>query len=83
MAVRDLYLEVSEYFKQFGSIKKCNVPFGETGFNKGYSWVIFHSQHSVHKVLKESHTLEGAQLKIKSAPFQSSVKLRSILSGMD
>ncbi|XP_019374275.1 PREDICTED: SRA stem-loop-interacting RNA-binding protein, mitochondrial [Gavialis gangeticus] len=76
MAARELYrkilvrrlpwtvgrFEVSEYFKQFGSIKRCNVPFDETGFNKGYSWITFHSESSIHKVLKESHTLEGAQV---------------------
>ncbi|KYO19775.1 SRA stem-loop-interacting RNA-binding protein, mitochondrial [Alligator mississippiensis] len=56
--------EIWQYFSKFGYLKKCSLPFDETGFHKGYCWIYLDSQSSMDNVLKNSHTLEGAQLQI-------------------
>uniref|UniRef100_A0A674PJ42 SRA stem-loop interacting RNA binding protein n=1 Tax=Takifugu rubripes TaxID=31033 RepID=A0A674PJ42_TAKRU len=54
-----------EYFGQFGSVKKCLLPFDkETGFHKGFCWVGFTSEEGLNNALqKEPHLLEGSKVK--------------------
>uniref|UniRef100_A0A674PPE7 SRA stem-loop interacting RNA binding protein n=1 Tax=Takifugu rubripes TaxID=31033 RepID=A0A674PPE7_TAKRU len=55
--------ELREYFGQFGSVKKCLLPFDkETGFHKGFCWVGFTSEEGLNNALqKEPHLLEGSK----------------------
>uniref|UniRef100_A0A3B5K4B2 SRA stem-loop interacting RNA binding protein n=1 Tax=Takifugu rubripes TaxID=31033 RepID=A0A3B5K4B2_TAKRU len=57
--------ELREYFGQFGSVKKCLLPFDkETGFHKGFCWVGFTSEEGLNNALqKEPHLLEGSKVK--------------------
>ncbi|CAH2328452.1 SRA stem-loop-interacting RNA-binding, mitochondrial [Pelobates cultripes] len=59
--------ELKEYFSQFGTIKKCLLPFDkETGFHKGYSWVTFTSEEGLQNTLqKDTHLIEGAKLQVQ------------------
>nr|XP_056707821.1 SRA stem-loop-interacting RNA-binding protein, mitochondrial [Euleptes europaea] len=59
--------EVREYFSQFGTVRKCILPFEkETGFHKGICWVGFSTEESLKNVLqKENHILEGVKLDVK------------------
>ncbi|XP_048340977.1 SRA stem-loop-interacting RNA-binding protein, mitochondrial [Sphaerodactylus townsendi] len=59
--------EVREYFSQFGTVRKCILPFErETGFHKGISWVGFSSEESLRNALqKESHILEGVKIDVQ------------------
>ncbi|XP_010710080.2 SRA stem-loop-interacting RNA-binding protein, mitochondrial [Meleagris gallopavo] len=56
--------ELKEYFSQFGSVQRCQLPFDkDTGFHKRYCWIKFSSPEEVQNVLqKDSHILEGAKL---------------------
>uniref|UniRef100_A0A674M911 SRA stem-loop interacting RNA binding protein n=1 Tax=Takifugu rubripes TaxID=31033 RepID=A0A674M911_TAKRU len=48
--------ELREYFGQFGSVKKCLLPFDkETGFHKGLN----------NALQKEPHLLEGSKLQVQ------------------
>ncbi|MEE6526271.1 hypothetical protein FKM82_026808, partial [Ascaphus truei] len=57
--------ELKEYFSQFGTIKKCLLPFDkETGFHRGFCWVAFSSEEGLLNALqKDMHLLEGAKVK--------------------
>ncbi|XP_053552269.1 SRA stem-loop-interacting RNA-binding protein, mitochondrial-like [Bombina bombina] len=57
--------EVKEYFTQFGTVKKCLLPFDkETGFHRGYCWVTFAAEEGLLNALqKDTHLLEGGGLK--------------------
>ncbi|XP_077179462.1 SRA stem-loop-interacting RNA-binding protein, mitochondrial [Paroedura picta] len=59
--------EVRQYFSQFGTVRKCTLPFDkETGFHKGLSWVGFTKDEDLRNALqKENHILEGVKLEIK------------------
>ncbi|CAM5151805.1 unnamed protein product [Natator depressus] len=59
--------ELRNYFAQFGTVRKCMLPFDkETGFHKGFCWVGFSSEEGLHNALqKESHILEGAKLQVR------------------
>ncbi|XP_015273863.1 PREDICTED: SRA stem-loop-interacting RNA-binding protein, mitochondrial [Gekko japonicus] len=59
--------EVKEYFSQFGTVRKCTLPFiKETGFHKGFCWVGFTTEESLKTALqKENHILEGVKLDVK------------------
>ncbi|XP_061468798.1 SRA stem-loop-interacting RNA-binding protein, mitochondrial [Rhineura floridana] len=59
--------EVTEYFAQFGSVKKCALPFDKgTGFHKGLCWIGFSAEEGLKNALqKDSHILEGAKLEVK------------------
>ncbi|XP_063295743.1 SRA stem-loop-interacting RNA-binding protein, mitochondrial [Pelobates fuscus] len=59
--------ELKEYFSQFGTIKKCLLPFDkETGFHKGYSWVTFAAEEGLQNTLqKDTHLIEGAKLQVQ------------------
>ncbi|XP_025065764.1 SRA stem-loop-interacting RNA-binding protein, mitochondrial isoform X1 [Alligator sinensis] len=101
--------EISQYFSQFGYVKKCSLPFvsmsplpcsangftgvcqqelfllrqeDETGFHKGYCWIQFNSQSSTNRVLKNSHTLEGAQLQVLKSR-QGLAEVNTLLADMD
>ncbi|KAM9148374.1 SRA stem-loop-interacting RNA-binding protein, mitochondrial [Pangshura tecta] len=68
--------ELRNYFGQFGSVRKCMLPFDkETGFHKGFCWVGFSSEEGLQNALqKESHILDGIKLQVrrqKSRSFQS------------
>nr|XP_020471365.1 SRA stem-loop-interacting RNA-binding protein, mitochondrial-like [Monopterus albus] len=58
---------MKEYFGQFGSVKKCVLPFDkETGFHKGYCWVRFTTEEGLNNALqKDPHILEGAKLQVQ------------------
>ncbi|KAJ6636883.1 hypothetical protein lerEdw1_013932 [Lerista edwardsae] len=59
--------EIREHFAQFGTVKKCLLPFDkETGFHKGFCWVGFSTEEGLKNALqKDSHILEGAKLDVK------------------
>ncbi|NXS09227.1 SLIRP protein, partial [Neodrepanis coruscans] len=59
--------EVKEYFSQFGSVQRCQLPFDrDTGFHKRFCWIKFSSPEDVQNVLqKDSHILEGSKLSLK------------------
>ncbi|XP_062973988.1 SRA stem-loop-interacting RNA-binding protein, mitochondrial [Elgaria multicarinata webbii] len=59
--------ELREYFAQFGTVKKCYLPFDkETGFHKSYCWVGFSTEEGLKNTLqKDSHILEGVKLDVK------------------
>ncbi|KAM9708049.1 SRA stem-loop-interacting RNA-binding protein, mitochondrial [Menidia menidia] len=59
--------EMKEYFGQFGTVKKCLVPFDkETGFHRGFCWVGFSSEEGLNNALqKDPHVLEGAKLQVQ------------------
>ncbi|XP_021258149.1 SRA stem-loop-interacting RNA-binding protein, mitochondrial [Numida meleagris] len=59
--------ELKEYFSQFGSVQRCQLPFDkDTGFHKRYCWIKFSSPEEVQNVLqKDSHILEGAKLSLR------------------
>ncbi|KAM8921306.1 SRA stem-loop-interacting RNA-binding protein, mitochondrial [Pelodytes ibericus] len=59
--------ELKEYFSQFGTVKKCLLPFDrETGFHRGYSWIRFTSDKGLQNALqKDTHLLEGATLNVQ------------------
>ncbi|XP_042316372.1 SRA stem-loop-interacting RNA-binding protein, mitochondrial [Sceloporus undulatus] len=59
--------DVREYFAQFGTVKKCLLPFDkETGFHKGFCWVGFSTEEGLKNALqKDSHILEGVKLDVK------------------
>ncbi|XP_064006769.1 SRA stem-loop-interacting RNA-binding protein, mitochondrial [Pogoniulus pusillus] len=59
--------EVKEYFSQFGSVQRCQLPFDrDTGFHRRYCWIKFSSAQDVQNVFqKDSHILEGAKLILK------------------
>ncbi|NXY87630.1 SLIRP protein, partial [Alcedo cyanopectus] len=56
--------EVKEYFSQFGSVQRCQLPFDkDTGFHRRYCWIKFSSPEDVQNVFqKDSHILEGAKV---------------------
>ncbi|XP_047467765.1 SRA stem-loop-interacting RNA-binding protein, mitochondrial [Mugil cephalus] len=59
--------EMREYFSQFGSVKKCRLPFDkETGFHRGFCWVYFATEEGLNNALqKDPHMLEGAKLHVQ------------------
>ncbi|XP_009644870.2 SRA stem-loop-interacting RNA-binding protein, mitochondrial, partial [Egretta garzetta] len=59
--------ELKEYFSQFGSVQRCQLPFDkDTGFHKRYCWIKFSTPQDVQNVFqKDSHILEGAKLTLK------------------
>ncbi|NXT66305.1 SLIRP protein, partial [Chaetops frenatus] len=59
--------ELKEYFSQFGSVRRCQLPFDRnTGFHKRYCWIKFSTPEEVQNVLqKDSHILEGSKLALK------------------
>ncbi|NXY19762.1 SLIRP protein, partial [Atrichornis clamosus] len=59
--------ELKEYFSQFGSVQRCQLPFDkDTGFHKRYCWIKFATPEDVQNVLqKDSHILEGSKLALK------------------
>ncbi|CAF90958.1 unnamed protein product [Tetraodon nigroviridis] len=59
--------ELKEYFGQFGSVKKCLLPFDkETGFHRGFCWIGFTSEDGLNNALqKEQHLLEGSKLQVQ------------------
>ncbi|KAM7163877.1 SRA stem-loop-interacting RNA-binding protein, mitochondrial [Macrochelys suwanniensis] len=65
--------ELKDYFAQFGTVRKCMLPFDkETGFHKGLCWVGFSSEEGLHNALqKESHILEGVKLQIRQQKCRS------------
>uniref|UniRef100_A0A8C8EAJ9 SRA stem-loop interacting RNA binding protein n=1 Tax=Otus sunia TaxID=257818 RepID=A0A8C8EAJ9_9STRI len=56
--------ELKEYFSQFGSVQRCQLPFDkDTGFHKRYCWIKFSTPEDVQNVFqKDSHILEGAKV---------------------
>ncbi|NXX42956.1 SLIRP protein, partial [Tricholaema leucomelas] len=56
--------EVKEYFSQFGSVQRCQLPFDrDTGFHRRYCWIKFSNARDVQNVFqKDSHVLEGAKV---------------------
>ncbi|XP_009317787.1 PREDICTED: SRA stem-loop-interacting RNA-binding protein, mitochondrial [Pygoscelis adeliae] len=59
--------ELKEYFSQFGSVQRCQLPFDkDTGFHRRYCWIKFSTPEDVQNVFqKDSHILEGAKLTLK------------------
>ncbi|NXN06524.1 SLIRP protein, partial [Indicator maculatus] len=56
--------ELKEYFSQFGSVQRCQLPFDkDTGFHKRYCWIKFLTPQDVQNVFqKDTHILEGAKV---------------------
>uniref|UniRef100_A0A3Q2CX79 SRA stem-loop interacting RNA binding protein n=1 Tax=Cyprinodon variegatus TaxID=28743 RepID=A0A3Q2CX79_CYPVA len=56
--------EMKEYFGQFGTVKRCLLPFDkETGFHRGFCWVGFSTEEGLNNALqKDPHILEGAKV---------------------
>ncbi|XP_030921039.1 SRA stem-loop-interacting RNA-binding protein, mitochondrial, partial [Geospiza fortis] len=65
--VRFLTEELKEYFSQFGSVQRCQLPFNrDTGFHRRYCWIKFSTPEEVQNVLqKDPHILEGSKLALK------------------
>ncbi|NXB46764.1 SLIRP protein, partial [Leucopsar rothschildi] len=59
--------ELKEYFSQFGSVQRCQLPFDRnTGFHRRYCWIKFSTPEEVQNALqKEPHILEGSKLTLK------------------
>ncbi|XP_039390761.1 SRA stem-loop-interacting RNA-binding protein, mitochondrial [Mauremys reevesii] len=59
--------ELRNYFAQFGTVRKCMLPFDkETGFHKGFCWVGFSSEEGLRNALqKESHILDGIKFQVQ------------------
>ncbi|NWR34063.1 SLIRP protein, partial [Tachuris rubrigastra] len=59
--------ELKEYFSQFGSVQRCQLPFDrDTGFHRRYCWIKFSTPEDAQNVLKkDSHILEGSKLTLK------------------
>ncbi|NXH98923.1 SLIRP protein, partial [Pachycephala philippinensis] len=59
--------ELKEYFSQFGSVQRCQLPFDrDTGFHRRYCWIKFSTPEEVQNALqKDSHILEGSKLTLK------------------
>ncbi|NXK33521.1 SLIRP protein, partial [Piprites chloris] len=59
--------ELKEYFSQFGSVQRCQLPFDrDTGFHRRYCWIKFSTPEVVENVLKkDSHILEGSKLAVR------------------
>ncbi|NXB37993.1 SLIRP protein, partial [Eulacestoma nigropectus] len=59
--------ELKEYFSQFGSVQRCQLPFDrDTGFHRRYCWIKFSTPEEVQSVLqKDSHILEGSKLALR------------------
>nr|ADO21780.1 hypothetical protein [Chroicocephalus scopulinus] len=59
--------ELKEYFSQFGSVQRCQLPFDkDTGFHRRYCWIKFSTPQDVQNVFqKDFHILEGAKLTLK------------------
>ncbi|XP_076605336.1 SRA stem-loop-interacting RNA-binding protein, mitochondrial isoform X1 [Chaetodon auriga] len=74
--------EMREYFGQFGTVKKCLLPFDkETGFHRGFCWVGFTTEEGLNNALqKDPHMLEGAKVKVKLSPSPSKRILESSLT---
>lgn len=70
--------ELQNYFCQFGPISKAEVIFNkETGFSRGYGFVVFEMSKSYVKALKtEQHMLEGKLLEISQAKHVKAMKDR-------
>ncbi|NXJ43226.1 SLIRP protein, partial [Ciconia maguari] len=64
--------ELKEYFSQFGSVQRCQLPFDkDTGFHRRYCWIKFSNPQDVQNVFqKDSHILEGAKLALKQQPYR-------------
>ncbi|XP_075359455.1 SRA stem-loop-interacting RNA-binding protein, mitochondrial [Mycteria americana] len=62
--------ELKEYFSQFGSVQRCQLPFDkDTGFHRRYCWIKFSNPQDVQNVFqKDPHILEGAKLTLKQQP---------------
>ncbi|XP_057284671.1 SRA stem-loop-interacting RNA-binding protein, mitochondrial [Pezoporus wallicus] len=59
--------ELKEYFSQFGSVQRCQLPFDrDTGFHKRYCWIKFSTPKEAQNVFqKDCHILEGAKLTLR------------------
>ncbi|XP_005990145.2 SRA stem-loop-interacting RNA-binding protein, mitochondrial [Latimeria chalumnae] len=59
--------EIKEYFAQFGTVKKCLLPFDkETGFHRGFCWVGFATEEGLQNALqKDLHILEGSKVMVQ------------------
>nr|XP_033808664.1 SRA stem-loop-interacting RNA-binding protein, mitochondrial [Geotrypetes seraphini] len=59
--------EMKEYFSQFGTVKRCVLPFDkETGFHRGFCWIGFSSEEGIRNVLqKDQHIIEGSKLQVQ------------------
>ncbi|NWY66447.1 SLIRP protein, partial [Erithacus rubecula] len=59
--------ELKEYFSQFGSVQRCQLPFDrDTGFHRRYCWIKFSTPEDLQNVLqKDPHILEGCKLTLK------------------
>ncbi|XP_075281867.1 SRA stem-loop-interacting RNA-binding protein, mitochondrial [Opisthocomus hoazin] len=71
--------ELKEYFSQFGSVQRCQLPFDKnTGFHRRYCWIKFSTPEGVQNVLqKDSHILEGAKLTLRQQPHRRQSKKES------
>uniref|UniRef100_UPI003590101E SRA stem-loop-interacting RNA-binding protein, mitochondrial-like n=1 Tax=Myxine glutinosa TaxID=7769 RepID=UPI003590101E len=55
--------ELRGYFKKFGAIQRCIVPFDKnTGFSKGFGLVTFKNENSYTDVMKQEHFLDRVQI---------------------
>ncbi|NWU98238.1 SLIRP protein, partial [Upupa epops] len=59
--------ELKEYFSQFGTVQRCQLPFDkDTGFHRRCGWIKFSTRQDVQNVIqKDSHILEGAKLAVR------------------
>ncbi|XP_040455551.1 SRA stem-loop-interacting RNA-binding protein, mitochondrial [Falco naumanni] len=64
--------ELKEYFSQFGSVQRCQLPFDkDTGFHRRYCWIKFSTRSDLQNVFQQdSHILEGARLTLKQLPYR-------------
>ncbi|XP_020841826.1 SRA stem-loop-interacting RNA-binding protein, mitochondrial [Phascolarctos cinereus] len=59
--------EVKEHFSQFGTIRRCFLPFEkETGFHKGFCWIGFSSEEELERALQqENHFIDGVKVDVQ------------------
>ncbi|KAG9268896.1 SRA stem-loop-interacting RNA-binding protein, mitochondrial [Astyanax mexicanus] len=59
--------ELKNHFGQFGTVKKCLLPFEKgTGFHKGFAWITFSSEEGqINALQHDSHVIDGSRLAVQ------------------
>ncbi|XP_036590912.1 SRA stem-loop-interacting RNA-binding protein, mitochondrial-like [Trichosurus vulpecula] len=59
--------ELKEHFSQFGTVRRCFLPFEkDTGFHKGCCWIGFSSEEELQRTLQqESHFIDGVKVHVQ------------------
>lgn len=59
--------ELKHYFSEFGHVSSCNVVFDKnTGFSRGYGFVVFATPDAIDAAKGKTHNLEGNNISIRA-----------------